>query len=279
MPRCLPLDWLRTLRVTGPDRESFLQGQLTQDVRGASGTATLLAGLADPKGRLLGLADLFVAGDSLRLLVPAPMAEPLLARLRTYVLRSKVQLHLGDEAITGVFTDGGAPPAGSLALARAPGRSIVLGPAGESSPGETPGAWALAEIRDGRPAILPATAGEFVPQMVNLDLLDGISFTKGCYTGQEIVARTRYLGRVKRRMLRFASTRSEVAAGTPIMGERGTVGMVVAAAPAGQGSELLAVVSLADLDGPLALEGSPEDRLVRLALPYPIPESGDGGTA
>jgi folate-binding protein YgfZ len=118
--------------------------------------------------------------------------------------------------------------------------------------------------------VVPATRGEFVPQMVNLDLLDGISFSKGCYPGQEIVARTRYLGRVKRRMLRFATAGAAPPPGMALAGPAGPAGQVVRAAHAGTGAELLAVVMLEALPGPLALaDGTP---LAPLPLPYAVPE-------
>ncbi|MBM4221025.1 MAG: folate-binding protein, partial [Gammaproteobacteria bacterium] len=125
-------------------------------------------------------------------------------------------------------------------------------------------------IRAGIPAIAPATSGEFIPQMINLDLLDAISFSKGCYTGQEIIARTRYLGRVKRRMFRFSTGSPPPAPGTPVHGLRGIVGQVVSAAPTPGGCELLAVITLDDLPGPHFLAGDGTGMLERLDLPYEV---------
>ena len=107
--------------------------------------------------------------------------------------------------------------------------------------------------------------------MVNLDLLGGISFTKGCYTGQEIVARMKYLGRVKRRMLRFSAAGLPPVPGAPLHAERGTVGQIVSAAPTESGSEFLAVVSLDDLPGPFFLDEASSRQAHRLKLPYDIP--------
>jgi folate-binding protein YgfZ len=121
------------------------------------------------------------------------------------------------------------------------------------------------------PTIGTGTSGEFIAQMVNLDLLDGISFSKGCYTGQEIIARTRYLGRVKRRMLRFSAEGNPPAPGTPVLAARGVVGQVVSAASTGQGCEMLAVITLDDLPGPFTLDGSPGRVLQHLDLPYVVP--------
>ena len=115
------------------------------------------------------------------------------------------------------------------------------------------------------------TTGEFVPQMVNLDLLGGISFTKGCYTGQEIVARMKYLGRVKRRMLRFSAPDTPPAPGAPLYADRGVVGQVVSSAPTASGTEFLAVVVLDDLPGPFHLDDRKTRPARRLELPYEIP--------
>jgi hypothetical protein len=151
----------------------------------------------------------------------------------------------------------------------------VLGSAAGAVNAETvPGPrsdWQLAEIRAGLPTIVTATSGEFVPQMVNLDLVGGISFTKGCYTGQEIVARMKYLGRVKRRMLRFSTPGAAPAPGAPVHASRGPVGQVVASAPASSGSEFLAVIVLDDLPGPFFLDEGRALPAHRLELPYDIP--------
>ena len=107
--------------------------------------------------------------------------------------------------------------------------------------------------------------------MVNLDLLDAISFSKGCYTGQEIIARTKYLGRVKRRMLRFSANCPPVPPGTAIHAARGAVGQVVSTACTTEGSEMLAVITIDDLPGPFFLATDGTQALQRLDLPYAVP--------
>jgi hypothetical protein len=198
-----------------------------------------------------------------------------------FVLRAKVTVCETDLSMLGIDAGSVLPalPPGwqTLSLAAAANRRLLVGPAADAPAfgaerATTHAAWRLRDVRDGLPEITPATSGSFVPQMVNLDLLDGISFKKGCYTGQEIVARTHYLGRVKRRMLRFAVEDAIAAAGEPVLAERGVVGQVVLAAATGTGAELLAVISLDDLSGPLHLGESMQQPLQRLPLPYPIPE-------
>jgi len=270
------LDDYRVLAVTGSDRTTFLQGQLTQDVAAARPDATTMTGWADAKGRLLFAGHLFsttVAGEAApALLVPAALADTLLKRMRMYVLRAKVTLTLLDSAVVGLV---GTPQASLVNQAiRILGRNdrhLLLTDPTNAAP-LSPTDWQLADIRAGIPVITAATMGEFVPQMVNLDLLGGISFTKGCYTGQEIVARMKYLGRVKRRMMRFSSPGDAPAAGTPVYADRGVTGQVVSSAPADSGAELLAVVRLDDLPGPFHLDDARTRPIRRLELPYEIPE-------
>ncbi len=269
----------RLLVVTGPDRISFLQGQMTQDMATVEPGIGTVSGWADPKGRLIFAGHLFGlhtgAEESVGLLVPAELAEVLLKRLRMYVLRAKAVVALSDLPILGLF---GPPPTavdGAVRLHGSDGRHLLLGHTPEAIGAQTTDAplteWDLAEIRAGIPGIVAATTGEFVPQMVNLDLLGGISFTKGCYTGQEIVARIKYLGRLKRRMLRFAATDALPLPGMPLYAASGAVGQVVSAAPVPTGTEFLAVILLDSLPGPYFLDESLTQPVQRLELPYEVP--------
>jgi folate-binding protein YgfZ len=269
---------LLLVTVTGPERVRFLQSQLTQDVALAGAGTTCLAGWADPKGRLLWAGHLGVLpdGDAERfaLVVPAGIAEAVVARLRMFVLRAKVTVAIDEARVGGIDASiAPAPGCHDLRLAGDTGRALRVGPAGSLPDTGDATAWELADVRAGLPTVTAATSGEFVPQMVNLDLLGGVSFTKGCYPGQEIVARTRYLGRVKRRMLRYGVAAPPPAAGTAIHGPRGPAGQVVRAAPAPGGAELLAVTVLDDLSGPLFLDGGRTQALERLPLPYAVPEA------
>jgi folate-binding protein YgfZ len=290
----------RVLRIGGADRHEFLQGQLTQDMRRLGPATSVLAGWTTAKGRLAALSQLVSGGDVILMPVAADLADALLARLRLYVLRAKVQIELSALAVAGILEAGpelrlgnlSVPPGPGaaaanhhLALARRigdPARAIAIGEpdqlrdtlAGAGLAAGDPGAWQLAEIRAGLPAVVGATAESFVPQMVNLDLLDGISFTKGCYVGQEVVARTQHLGRIKRRMYRFrAAAAPALQPGDPVLDAAGdAAGKVVTAAPASGGQELLAVVAIAAANGSLfspttAGEGQP---LERLPLPYAV---------
>ena len=280
MLRSVALDDLRVLAVSGADRLSFLQGQLTQDVTSARPDRTVMTGWADAKGRLLFAGHLFrteaASEDSLALLVPANLADALLKRLRMYVLRASVQVTLLDLPVGGLIGTPAPIVAGQLVrILSESQRHLLLSPATEtlqfSTDASSRSDWQLADIAAGIPTIVAETTGEFVAQMVNLDLNDGISFTKGCYTGQEIVARMKYLGRVKRRMLRFSGAASPPEAGSVLYAERGSVGQVVSSARTAAGCEFLAVVVLDALPGPFFLDGARTQPVRRLDLAYNVP--------
>jgi len=179
--------------------------------------------------------------DGIALLLPASLTERIAARLRKYVLRSKVKI---DES-----------PA-------APG---IVEPAAYRERD-----WQLAGIRAGLPQVYPETYESFVAQMLNLDLLGGIAFEKGCYTGQEIIARTHFRGAIKRRMFRFRSEGPPPAPGTRVLAGEQHAGDVVDAAATSEGCELLAVVSLAQQDAELELESDRGVGIKKLPLPYSL---------
>jgi tRNA-modifying protein YgfZ len=264
MPAATPAAYV-AVRAQGPDAQRFLQSQLTQDVVLAAVDRTRLAGWADPKGRLQWVGHLWRNEDGYALLAPATLVDDFLAGLRRFVLRSKVTLDLAPAAVVPAGT------AGAVVLAGDPRRGVLVVPGG-AAPADALSTddCQLADIRAGLPTLAAATRGEFVPQMLNLDLLDGISFTKGCYPGQEIVARTKYLGRVKRRMLRFATTGPAPSPGEPVHGPKGPAGQVVSAAATPAGVELLAVIMLDGWPGPFRLGDARE--LESSALPYAVPE-------
>ncbi len=231
------------IRASGAEAASFLQGQLTSDTRSVGGTSQL-SGYCTAQGRLLAIFRILKDGDDLLLLLPRSLLPPMLKRLKMYVLRAKVTLT--EDTAWSVLGFSGNPPQipGALPLpeaaaviraddflvaaipAAAGRRGLVLGPSAAVAAlwSQVPAAqrigakaWRWLDIRAGIPEIGPATSEEFVPQMVNLDVLGGISFQKGCYTGQEIVARMHYLGRLKQRMYAATlDTRTPPAPGTPL---------------------------------------------------------------
>ncbi len=227
------LSHLGLIAVTGADAVDFLQGQVSNDVRELSATHTQFSSHCSPKGRMLANFRLLRSGESLVLVLPRRQVDALRKRLGLFVLRAKVGIddlsdalvcfgiigHCADEVLAGRFGalphgDNDMARAGDAALIRVAGdlpRYLYVGPAAEAQAlwqaateqgavEAHPDLWALHDIRAGIPTVLPETADAFVPQMANMHLIDGVSFHKGCYAGQEVVARMQYLGKLKRRM-------------------------------------------------------------------------------
>ncbi|MDN5849511.1 MAG: folate-binding protein [Nitrococcus sp.] len=298
---CALLDW-GVISARGADAAAFLHSQLSNDIKAMDAASSRLAAYCNPKGRALALLRVLRTDDGLLLLTHRALIDSLIRRLRLFVLRSKVTLDDASEAIAVIGLHGpgvtqplrqimGAipEPVGSvhcvggvqlIRLSCAPDRFALAVPAGELTglwsrlahtlPVVDMEAWQLSEIRAGIPTITPATQEVFVPQMLNLEPLQGISYEKGCYPGQEVIARMHYLGKLKRRMYRLRSQGEA----TPSPGETvrtaeggQEAGIVVAAARASQDNhELLAVLrtELAD-QGELVLNGTP---LQLRELPY-----------
>jgi folate-binding protein YgfZ len=229
------LDDLGIVRVHGIDAVRFLQGQLSNDVALLGAERSILAGYHNPQGRTIALLRLVQWGaDDILAVVPRELAGVVASRLGKFILRAKVKI--ADESagwhVTGLVDVAPAPvaaggaggaelPSSLSAQTRADGavfvrvgdeppRWLVISPADApvSMLGYAAGdrqAWLRHDIAAGQPQVYAATSEEFVAQMLNLDVLSAIAFDKGCYTGQEVIARAHYRGRVKRRMQRFVS--------------------------------------------------------------------------
>ena len=294
------LPFLGVLRVGGADAARFLQGQLTSDVELLADGRTELAAYNTPQGRVIALLRLHQAEDAIYALLPTDLLDRVSALLRRFVLRSKVDLQIAADLQVGWIGTTALSPAldaASFDVTRtvsalpdtvathvvsfdyAPGRQVVAVPpdawrsiTGLSSTRAHPdieNEWTAADIADGLPQVCAATSAQFVPQMLNLDLLDAISFRKGCYTGQEIVARTQHLGRIKRRMFRFSVAAEALPApGDKLVEGAAHAGDVVCAARLGTRAELLAVVNLEQARRPLSLAATPDRPLSPLPLPY-----------
>jgi folate-binding protein YgfZ len=217
-PALCRLDELGALRFAGPDARKFLQGQLSNDLSVLQPGRLLRAGLHNPQGRTLALLALIAGGgEDVLAILPHELLASVTGTLKRYVLRAKVQISDASPAhtifgVTAVDSPGPAPsaPESALPIIRgyASDRGLLVMPSAESPPTAamlTRSDWRALDIADGLPQVYQATSGQFVAQMLNLDCIDAISFSKGCYTGQEVVARAHYRGRVKRRMQRFLS--------------------------------------------------------------------------
>ncbi len=285
------LSHLGLLELDGADAFTFLQGQVTNDIKQLDGTRAHYSGYCNPKGRLLALFLAFAHSEHLHLQMPRALIEPIAKRLRMYVMRSKVNIQDVSESIIKIGLQGShaaemlnplfnSLPQNAFDLVTHDNGALIM------LPGDTPrfeiftnienaqniwktlskqaktvdaNYWEHLEIQAGIPEVYPVTQETFVPQMLNLDLLNGINFKKGCYTGQEIVARTHYLGTVKRRtQLAHMDTSVQPNTGDDVVNSnQEIVGKVVrCAAAANGGYDLLVEVRLESVEaGQLNVNG------------------------
>jgi folate-binding protein YgfZ len=273
------------LRFDGPDAQSFLQGQLTNNVAALDDPGeqrSQYTGYCTPKGRLLASMLLWRREGAYYMMVPRELCEPLRKRLSMYILRAKVKAAdvsaeqvlfgiAGGDAAAIIATFAGAAPVAThdathtsnISVLQLPvNRYLIVAPVSESAQVEAAlGAaasataetlWSALDIEAGIPVVVAATQEQFVPQTVNFDLINAVSFDKGCYPGQEIVARTHYLGKgkSKQRMVR-ARIAANATNETPAPGDKlysppfgdQACGMIVAAIHANDKNyDVLAVV-------------------------------------
>lgn len=279
------------LRVRGADAEAFLQGQLSNDLRRLTPGRAQLSSYSSAKGRMLAVLLLLRVDEDIFIELPRAIAVPTLARLKMFVLRARLTIELAEDVDALALLGADAPAmmaffdlpvpeaplecrrsATGLTVVRALGtlpRYTALGPreAIAALRAKVPAAlfepegrlWRRADIEEGIPVVLPETRDHFVAQMANLDLLGGISFEKGCYTGQEIVARLHYLGQLKRRMFVARIDGAAPAPGTSVLAgnETQAVGEIVDAVDIEEGAAVASVVlQLAAAGRPLHVEGS-----------------------
>jgi tRNA-modifying protein YgfZ len=303
-----PLTDLGLIAFSGDDAAHFLHNQLTNDVEHLDAAHARLAGYCSPKGRLLATLLFWKSADGIMVQLPRAIQPAIQKRLQMFVLRAKVKVaDAGDKVALGLSgsTAAGvlakwfpAMPAEPYAKADAdagtlirmadvngtpryqwitsaeqaqsawPDLTAALKPAGAH-------AWRLSEILAGLPQITQATQEQFVPQMVNFELIGGVNFKKGCYPGQEIVARSQYLGKLKRRMMLATVAAADVAPGTEIFSisdREQPCGMVVNAEPVSPlASACLVEVKLAALDAGSVYLGTADGApLEFMPLPYPL---------
>jgi len=252
------------LKVTGTDALDFLQGQLTQDIDRISRQASLPAAWCNPKGRVIVTTRIIRHADGFALVLPANLGDSVLKRLQMYRFRANVEFdlagpewkaiaideredialiqklellprsgatltsrgihavrHLGDDDFVELYAEGSAMEAAGLTLRN---------PMSDD-------AWCRARIRAGIPVIDAGNTEKFTPHMLNLDLLGAISFRKGCYTGQEIVARTENLGRSRRRLFVYEADAEGISSGDKLSADGKDIAEVVNVA----GRDLLAL--------------------------------------
>jgi folate-binding protein YgfZ len=301
----IPLLHEASILVAGADAESFLQGQLSNDIRQITKAQGQPAAYCTPKGRVLATFSIWPQEGGYVLRLPLDLAERIRKRLQMYVLRSRVSLEdvSGRVALLGLAGPKSVPlleqligkaPRSPYAIVQADGMSIMALPGqrieiavrpdsaaalwdGLVAAGAAPAGqdvWDAGSIAAGAATVLAATSDQFIPQMLNLELTGAVAFDKGCYPGQEIVARSQYRGEVKRRLYRFSSTRPAQPGASIHTSDGAVAGTVVNVIQRPSGDyELLAV----------ALQRAGHDRfyadaggiapLQPLPLPYAVPES------
>jgi hypothetical protein len=276
-PIHIPLDDLGVVRVHGADTVPFLQGQLSNDVTRLTPEHSLLAGYHNPQGRTIAVLRLIgLAPDDVLAVLPRELAPAVATRLTRFVLRSRVKI--ADESpawrISGVIGPNAAPAVASARIGTT--RWLTVSPVDSPSlhTGER-AQWHRLDIESGQAQVFAATSEEFVAQMLNLDLLEAISFDKGCYTGQEVIARAHYRGKVKRRMQRFVTRAAQQL--TPGSSGRLTDGrpfkVVDAVSLADGRCEFLAVAPVAPGEpGEPERSDSAQVAADPLPLPYPLPD-------
>lgn len=304
-----PLTDLGLIAATGEDAASFLHNQLTNDVEHLGTQEARLAAYCSPKGRMLASLLVWRTADAIFLQLPRAIQPAIQKRLQMFILRAKAKLNdvseaypvLGlagtgaQQALKAYFPELPSSPyrktdsdAGTLirvadaggmpryqwiapdATARAvwPDLCKALSLAG-------PATWRLSEIRAGVPQITAVTQEQFVPQMINFELLGGVNFKKGCYPGQEIVARTQYLGKLKRRALMAHVASAQASAGNEVFSSADPgqpCGMIINAEASGPDeAECLVEIKIAALDeGSVHLGSASGPPLSFYPLPYSL---------
>ncbi|MEN5093331.1 folate-binding protein YgfZ [Pseudomonas protegens] len=297
-----PLSHEGVLAVRGPDASKFLQGQLTCNLSYLSDSQSSLGARCNQKGRMQSSFRILLEGDGCLLAMASELLEPQLADLKKYAVFSKAKLtdesanwarfglSNADSSLSGLGLelpqeDGAVVRADGLIAVRASSKRVELWvPAeraeslGQQLAAQLPqgelNQWLLGQIRAGLGQVMAQTRELFIPQMLNLQAVGGVSFKKGCYTGQEIVARMQYLGKLKRRLYRLALPAGELPVpGTPLFSptHNSSIGEVVLAAQAPDQVELLAVLQAEAVeDGNLHLGALEGPGLQLLDLPYQL---------
>ena len=303
------LDFLTVLRVSGGDALTWLQGQLTADLSAVDTATSRIAAWCSPRGRVLAIFRVLAdPAGGYRLVCERWFTAALLARLRMFILRSDVRI---DDAVDTLGVAGvagtsalpdrlaawaasaevdAAATIGEVAVTRVPGRYrrfMVTGPhdriasivspqpAGGGASQAGPDAWRLADICAGVARVSEAMSDAFLPQMLDLERIGGVSFEKGCYVGQEIVARAQHLGRIKRRA--YVGRTSETAEGDAIVDTTAhgapKVGLVVAAEPdPGGGTAVFTVLNTTSAHSPGLRARGPDGPPIRISSPRdPMP--------
>ena len=245
------LDHLGIIELQGNDSVEFLQGQMTQDIYSIHDSKATLTSILNPQGRIISTALVFKWGELLLLAVSCEVRDELIAWLSRFILRSDVKITKSEDCVFGLNQENARKLCVTLnidskdtsfesdvsclkTIEDDDERAFLVSKSenfldGFSISTSSTKDWKMADINAGIPTIYKENIEKFIPQMVNLDLINGISFTKGCYTGQEIVARVQHKGKVKQRMFQITgrSSNKKIDPGTAILLEDTNVGTIV----------------------------------------------------
>ena len=318
VPLWVDLSHLTVIQVNGSEAKDFLQGQFCNDLGLVGADQAQLSGYCTPKGRLLAIPIVLASESGFLLVVPDSVSEAFVKRLSMFVLRADVSIAIKNDLVcTGFISDSAGNWGGGLAsdlvladkplsttndstvhivnwqpielVGRRHQRRLLIATESQQLndwhghrevPKISANLWRLGDIQQGVPSVVTATSDAFVPQMVNLQLIDALSFTKGCYPGQEIVARMQYLGKIKRHMQRFVMPLPD-AADTSLAPKQGdalvngddvNAGIVVDAVTMDGQVELLAVVKVSAASNTFTFQG---ESLSTVPLPYELPSLVD----
>ena len=291
----IDLSSLSLLRIQGEDAESFLQGQLSNDISRLEPARAQLHAWCNPKGRALAILRIMRSANGFWALLPAELTTSFTKRLRMFVMRAKVTIETASDyrslGLVGVtsaairnFNESGCAV---YVVDEARSRYLLIGDhdsvariTGKSGPSVLPdGYWRALDILSGIPQVYSTTAEAFIPQNINLELIDGVSFKKGCYPGQEIVARLKYLGKSKKRLIVARVNSSDpVTPGDPVYAgskPESKAGVIVDSVAVDNRTWLVSamVPATAITHGALAITPTAESPLERITPPYAIPDA------
>ena len=265
------LSHLSTLSFSGSDAKEFLQGQMTQDINSISDQSYKMTSILNPKGRIIVTGLIKEFKGNIFFIISKDLSEDCVQWLSRYILRSDVKISIEKNYIFGLNNenqkqlfkhDENQQQLNISPISMDHSRYILLADDEASLKNKSiesinESEWILSDIKRGLPILSKESSEKYIPQMINLDLLEGISFSKGCYTGQEVVARVQHRGKIKQRMFHITteSNKCEIEHQSEIMHENSKVGSLVNSIMNKDILHSLAVINIDDSEKKLILKG------------------------
>ena len=266
------LSHLSTLSFSGSDAKEFLQGQMTQDINSISDQSYKMTSILNPKGRIIVTGLIKEFKGKIFFIISKDLSEDCVQWLSRYILRSDVKISIEKNYIFGLDNenqkqllkyDENQQQLNISPISMDHSRYILLADdevslKDKSIESINESEWILSDIKSGLPILSKESSEKYIPQMINLDLLEGISFSKGCYTGQEVVARIQHRGKIKQRMfyITIESNSNEINAQSEVMCKNKKVGSIVMSKNSDNYFHALAVINTTDSDKDLLMDGS-----------------------